>query len=352
MSEEADLCGDVPPMMEFGEFYTRYRGRVLRFVRKIAHTNDLAESRLDAEGVVQEAFEQAWRTWDKIEHPERWIFRVAARIVQKLARAEWAEQQRLRQRCPLRLNFSVADTDPVHTSVVAKQAMNRILTLPTNQRIATYLHHVEGWKGSEIAALLEISPGTVASHIHRGTARTKDALLDERYPVRRAWADSDDLRDSGRDLFSWEIDRPLPVWVRSIPVAILVGLVLAVVYGPTLLAWIAGLILGTVILGPVLLVAGLRGQQPGSWGGLRDRPSHELGNGALGRLPGVYGFSLSGREAGTLTALVSAITGMTGRSWMTVSVGRTDSSVPRRKLGIDCRPNGNHDRASDPQRAR
>ncbi len=66
-----------------------------------------------------------------------------------------------------------ADSDPAHTHAVASAIIGRIKELPTNQRIATYLRHVEQWTAAEIAEVLDIAPATASVHIGRGTATVR-----------------------------------------------------------------------------------------------------------------------------------------------------------------------------------
>lgn len=105
-------------------------------MRQTARADGLPEARLDAEGVVQEGFEQVYRKWATIEHPERWIYRVVARKVRKHSRQEWYQDRELRQRLHGVCRHE-PDEDSVHTQAVASKIIERILTLPTNQRIAT-----------------------------------------------------------------------------------------------------------------------------------------------------------------------------------------------------------------------
>ncbi|MEV0773811.1 RNA polymerase sigma factor [Nocardia salmonicida] len=159
----------------FTKFHAEYRPRLLRFVYRLASTYELAESALDAEGVVQETFEQALRSWDRIDSPERWIFVVARRTIARQARSHYAEEEALREKIR-RVRRTRAHSDPVHAQAVERMIVERIMDLPLNQQAATYLHHVEGWTGAEIAELLGIATSTAGVHIHRGTARVSGTI--------------------------------------------------------------------------------------------------------------------------------------------------------------------------------
>ncbi|MGH3854652.1 MAG: RNA polymerase sigma factor [Pseudonocardiaceae bacterium] len=164
---------------EFDRFYRDYRWRLLRFVRQAGHSGGLPEARLDAEGVVQETFEAAFRKWATIQHPERWIYKVATRKIRRRSHQEWLQDLILRQRLQAKCSTG-SDSDPVYTHAVAGAIVDRIMELPTNQRIATYLSTVEGWTGPEIAKVLGIAPATAYVHVSRGikaVRRSEDTRL-------------------------------------------------------------------------------------------------------------------------------------------------------------------------------
>lgn len=48
--------------------------------------------------------------------------------------------------------------------------------LPERQRVVVELFELEGFSGAEIAAILEISPGTVRWHLHEARAALRHAL--------------------------------------------------------------------------------------------------------------------------------------------------------------------------------
>lgn len=102
MSQDTDhlplAASDPGPADEaFNEFYRSYRAQLLHFVYRAGNRDGQSEAHLDAEGVVQETFEAAYRKWATIDHPERWIYRVAARKVRQHSRQEWYRDRELRQ---------------------------------------------------------------------------------------------------------------------------------------------------------------------------------------------------------------------------------------------------------------
>lgn len=51
-----------------------------------------------------------------------------------------------------------------------------LMALPTRQRAAIYLHYWEGLSVSEVAAAMEVGPGTVKRYLHLGRKKLKGVL--------------------------------------------------------------------------------------------------------------------------------------------------------------------------------
>ena len=48
--------------------------------------------------------------------------------------------------------------------------------LPEAQRVAVLLVHGHDWSHGAVAALLDVAPSTVATHVHRGLRRLRELL--------------------------------------------------------------------------------------------------------------------------------------------------------------------------------
>ncbi|GAB3901746.1 hypothetical protein GCM10029964_091000 [Kibdelosporangium lantanae] len=160
--------------------YRDHRAPLLRFVQNTAWPRQIGEAKLDAEGVVQDVFVALAKRWADVREPERWIYKVAANKVRRRAKGEWHRYQELKRR----LGPKPSSTDPVFVKALYDEVIDDILQLPTNQRIATYLFHVAGWSGLEIAELLDITANTVYVHVSRGVLKLKtdDVPVNETLP--------------------------------------------------------------------------------------------------------------------------------------------------------------------------
>ena len=142
-----------------------------RLVRALTVVAGDRESAADA---VQDAFVKAHLHWNKIsryDDPSGWVRRVAInrlRDEHRRARRRRRALQRIRSQ-PTSPN-DVPDLDEFARLLAA---------LPRQQRLATALYYVDNLTVAEIAATLDISDGTVKSHLHDARRRLRPVLENE-----------------------------------------------------------------------------------------------------------------------------------------------------------------------------
>jgi RNA polymerase sigma-70 factor, ECF subfamily len=126
---------------------------------------------IEAEDVAADAFTELWRRWTDVkdmDRPGAWVRRVALR---KSSRVRW----RRGRRNQVEASFSPAastegrDLDLEHALAQLSEA----------QRIAVVMHHIGGWRVSDIAPVLGCTDATVRSHLLRGRQRLAQLLCDE-----------------------------------------------------------------------------------------------------------------------------------------------------------------------------
>ena len=136
-------------------------------VRALAVAFDDAEGAADA---VQEAFIQAdrrWRTVGRYDDPAAWIRRVA------INRLRNHRRNRLRRAEIVAAIRPLAPEDLTDALLDLRRAL---ADLPEKQRVAVCLHHIAGVPVDEVAATLEVSPGTVKSNLHDARLRLRADL--------------------------------------------------------------------------------------------------------------------------------------------------------------------------------
>lgn len=148
-----------------GELFDR---EFARLVRALGVAFD-PESAADA---VQEAFIEADRRWRRVstfEDPAGWVRRVA---VNRLLNGQRNHRRRTEI---LATVVPVAPDDLTDDLLDLRRAVD---ALPERMRLAVCLHHLAGLTVVEVAALLEVAPGTVKSNLHDARLRLRAQLED------------------------------------------------------------------------------------------------------------------------------------------------------------------------------
>jgi RNA polymerase sigma-70 factor (ECF subfamily) len=128
------------------------------------------ESAADA---VQEAFIEADRRWATVgayTDPAAWVRRVA------INRLRNGRRNRLRRAEILAAVRPVRAEDVTDDLLDLQRAIGE---LPEKMRLAVCLHHIAGCAVDDVAAALDVSPGTVKSNLHDARQRLR-AQMEER----------------------------------------------------------------------------------------------------------------------------------------------------------------------------
>jgi RNA polymerase sigma-70 factor, ECF subfamily len=166
---ERVLRGDAEA---YGDLVARHMRRAFTIAYRIV------EHREDAEDVVQDAFIRALERLDTLDpgrpfHP--WFQRIVVNLALNLRRNRAA-------RATDPLPESVATALPPPDAAAEGATLGRRLkaaldALPERQRTIVQLADLEDLNSTEIAGILEISPGTVRWHLHEAR-RTLRAVLE------------------------------------------------------------------------------------------------------------------------------------------------------------------------------
>lgn len=134
-----------------------------------------------AEDIAQETFIRVFRNWDKFRGEcavSTWIYRIAANLC----------RDRLRSRAWRSLVFNWDTPEPRETSddlgekvadrSVHEKVTDAVMALPPHYREVIALFYYQELSVGEIAEMLQESPGTIKSRLHRARH-----LLRDRIPV-------------------------------------------------------------------------------------------------------------------------------------------------------------------------
>lgn len=134
----------------------------------------------DAEDLAQEAFVKAYQTIGRFKTGEPfgpWIYRIVTNLsLDVLKHRKRVRQEELSDSAP-GARRDLADL-PAMTNELAVRIDAAIESLPEMQRIVARLHLVEGFEHSEIAAMMNLSEGTIRSHLSLGRGKLKEKLSD------------------------------------------------------------------------------------------------------------------------------------------------------------------------------
>jgi RNA polymerase sigma-70 factor (ECF subfamily) len=159
---EADL------ELEFGEMLARHEPMLLAAARLIT----LDES--EAQDVVQNAFEIAWRKRGTLRDPaavRAWLLTISSREAVRRSRS-------LRRFFPFNLGqHDVAISEPCHDQSLALR--DGLRALPPRVRAAIALHYLEGYSVRAAATALGVSENTIKTQLKTGLARLREELRDE-----------------------------------------------------------------------------------------------------------------------------------------------------------------------------
>jgi len=163
--------GDAGP---YDYLVSKYMKRVVSIAWGIVRNAD------DAEDLAQEAFVKAYQTIERFKPGEPfgpWIYR----IVTNLALDVLKHRQRFRHE-ELTDSHPAARGDRADLAAVSNELARRIdaaiQALPEMQRVVARLFLVEHFEHAEIAAMTQLSEGTVRSHLSLARAKLRERLAD------------------------------------------------------------------------------------------------------------------------------------------------------------------------------
>ena len=149
--------------------YERTHGDMVRFAAFLCGDADAAED------IAQEAFVQVFRAWDNILDPER-VDAYLRRTVVNTVRRRHRRQATADQRTLPHLTVAASAEEDALGRVGRDMVLAAVADLPLKQRACVVMRYWMRMTESEIAADLDISVGSVRTHIKRGTSSLERRL--------------------------------------------------------------------------------------------------------------------------------------------------------------------------------
>lgn len=154
-----------------------FRAEHARLVRALA----LSFGTEVAAEAAQEAFLQADRHWRRIstyEDPALWVRRVAVNRARNQRRGAGRRRAALDRQAAL---AAVVERTAGELTDELLDLRAGIAALPERMRLAFTLHHLAGLRVDDVAAALEVSPGTVKSALHDARTKLQAHLAEDRH---------------------------------------------------------------------------------------------------------------------------------------------------------------------------
>lgn len=152
----------------FDGWYRAEHPRVLGLLTVVARDVDVARE------VTAEAFVRALERWDRVaamESPAAWTYRVGVNLLRRRMRRA-AFEKRLR-----------SEEQAVPSPAIQPELWDAVRALPVRQRTAVALRYVCDLSQEEIAAVMNVAPGTVSATLTAARRRLAAELRPLEVPV-------------------------------------------------------------------------------------------------------------------------------------------------------------------------
>jgi RNA polymerase sigma factor (sigma-70 family) len=139
------------------------------FPKAVAISQRVTGERPAAQEAALEALAKAFVRWPKMRYDDRremWVIKVAVNEAIK----------RLPKSRPINDRPNVVVGDHADGIVLSQILVGALRTLPKRQREVVVFRHILGLSESEVASSLEISLGTVKTHLRRGITHLRETV--------------------------------------------------------------------------------------------------------------------------------------------------------------------------------
>lgn len=153
--------------------YERRHADMVRFAAFL--TGDPSQ----ADDIAQDAFVRVFDAWDRVEDSDKLDAYLKATVV-NLVRGRHRRNEVAKRRGAPHLTVVASAEETAMGSVGREQVLAAVATLPIRQRACVVMRHWMRMTETEIADTLDLSVGSVRTHIKRGTKSLQERLGDAR----------------------------------------------------------------------------------------------------------------------------------------------------------------------------
>ena len=152
-----DVAELTDRVSDFERWYRHEHPRLLAALTWVSGDPELAREATD------EAFARAFDRWARVramESPGGWLYKVGLNVVRRLARRAANERRAVS-----------THWRPDHVSAPAGEVWTVVQDLPPRQRVAVVLRYLLDLRERDVAGIMGVSPGTVASTLAAARSR-------------------------------------------------------------------------------------------------------------------------------------------------------------------------------------
>lgn len=163
---------NTTPSLEWEKIIEDFYEPIYRFALHMVGKKD------EALDIVQETFYKALKGKDSLSNNESvraWLYQIARNLI--IDRGRWWKRWGFSSAALPEQHYDA----PMEQQIIVKEVLHAILKLPVRQREVFTLRNLHGFSTSETAHLLQMSEGTVKSHLHRAIGAL-GAVYKERTP--------------------------------------------------------------------------------------------------------------------------------------------------------------------------
>jgi RNA polymerase sigma-70 factor (ECF subfamily) len=156
---------------EMRDLYDRRHADMVRFAAFLTGRVDTAED------VAQEAFIRVFDAWDRIDDPGRAEAYLRTTVV-NLVRGGHRREQTAERHTERRLVAVPSAEDDALGELTRQRVLDAVAALPLRQRTCVVMRHWMRMTETEIAENLDLTVGSVRTHVKRGTKALQTRLGD------------------------------------------------------------------------------------------------------------------------------------------------------------------------------
>jgi RNA polymerase sigma-70 factor (sigma-E family) len=172
-STNADETSTDDSLDAMRDLYDRCHADMVRFAAFLTGRVDAAED------IAQDAFVRVFDAWERIDDPARADAYLKTTVV-NLVRGGHRREQIAERNADHHLAVVPSAEDDALGELKRQRVLDAVAALPMRQRACAVMRHWMRMTETEIAETLDLSVGSVRTHIKRGTKRLQKELGDGR----------------------------------------------------------------------------------------------------------------------------------------------------------------------------